>query len=181
MKKILLVVTLFVLASPAWSQVYFTKNASISMFSKTSMEDIKADNNQVLSVLNTLTGDIQFSVAVKSFHFPKPLMEEHFNENYMESDKYPKSAFKGQVQDITKIDLTKDGTYKVIVKGDMNMHGVTKNISVPGTLTVKSGKISAESKFIVTLSDYNISIPKIVQQTVQKTIELTVSCKYEKK
>lgn len=163
------------------AQVYFSKNATVSFFSKTNMEDIKADNNQALTVLNTKTGDVQFSLTIKSFHFSKPLMEEHFNENYMESDKFPKSIFKGQITDLSKVNFSKDGTYKVTVKGDLTMHGVTKNVTEPGTIVVENGKISSSSKFIVALADFNISIPKIVQQTIQKTIEITVSCKYDPK
>jgi hypothetical protein len=181
MKKLAVLLTLSLSFIFADAQVYYSKNASVSFFSKTSMEDIKADNNQVLTVLNTKTGDVQFSLAVKGFHFSKPLMEEHFNENYMESEKYSKSTFKGQIEDINKINFSKDGTYKVVVKGDLTMHGVTKNISVPGNIVVEGGKISSNSKFIVTLSDFNIAIPKIVQQTIQKTIEITTACKYELK
>ncbi len=181
MKKVTLISILVLSVSLIQAQTWFTKNGTVSFFSKTSMEDIKADNSQVLSVLTAATGDLQFSLLVKGFHFSKPLMEEHFNENYMESDKYPKSTFKGQITDIKKVDFAKDGVYKVTVKGDLTMHGVTKNISAPGEIIIEKGKLSTSSKFIVTLADYNISIPKIVQQTIQKTIEVTVSCKYEQK
>ena len=181
MKKILVIFLLSVCSIALHAQVYFTKNASVSFFSKTSMEDIDAVNNQALSVLNATTGDLQFSLSVKGFHFKKPLMEEHFNENYMESEKYPKSTFKGQITDIKSVDFTKNGTYKVSVKGDLTMHGVTKNVTVPGTVTIENGKVSANAKFIIALADYDITIPKIVQQTIQKTIELTISCKYDKK
>src|SRR6476661_3108538 len=112
--------------SVASAQKYYTKNGTISFFSSTSMEDIKADNSQVMSVLNTENGDMQFSVLVKSFHFQKALMEEHFNENYMESEKFPKASFKGTVADISKVNFSKDGVYNVNVSGDLTIHGVTK-------------------------------------------------------
>ena len=145
------------------------------------MEDIKADNNQVLCVLNTQTGELQFSLLNKGFHFPKALMEEHFNENYIESNKFPKSTFKGTVADITKADFTKDGTYPVTVKGDLTMHGITKNITAAGNITVKGGKVTAASKFMVKLADYNISIPGAVKSNISESIEITVKCDLDQK
>ncbi len=163
------------------AQVYFTKNGEISFFSKTSLENISADNNQVLSVLNTETGALQFSLLNNSFHFPKAKMEEDFNENYMESDKYPKSTFKGNITDISNINSLKDGSYTVNVKGDLMIHGVSKNIITPATITIKDGKISATSSFKILLKDYNIRIPTIVTNKIAENIEITVSCNYEKK
>jgi len=172
---------LIVFAAAANAQRVYTKNGLISFFSSTKMEDIKADNNQVLCVLNTQTGDLQFSLLNKGFHFPKALMEEHFNENYIESNKYPKSTFKGTVADITKVDFTKDGTYPVSVKGDLVMHGITKNITAAGNITVKGGKVTAAAKFMVKLADYNISIPGAVKSNISESIEITVKCDLDQK
>ena len=172
---------LIVFAAAANAQRVYTKNGLISFFSSTKMEDIKADNNQVLCVLNTQTGDLQFSLLNKGFHFPKALMEEHFNENYIESNKYPKSTFKGTVADITKVDFTKDGTYPVSVKGDLVMHGITKNITAAGNITVKGGKVTAAAKFMVKLADYNISIPGAVKSNISESIEITVKCELDQK
>ena len=180
MKKltIYLLILLFANAN-AYSQKYFTKNGLISFFSKTQLENIKADNNQVLSVLDTKTGDLQFSVLINGFHFPKATMEEHFNEDYMESGKYPKANFKGKITDISKVDFSKEGSYIVSVSGDLVMHGVTKpNFSTNGTITIKGRKISANSKFIVLLKDYNIVIPKVVASNIAEKIEITVTCSY---
>ncbi len=163
------------------AQVYFTKNGNISFFSRASLENISADNNQVISVLNTTTGSLQFSLLNSAFHFPKAKMEEDFNEDYMESNKYPKSTFKGVITDIGDISSLKDGSYPVNVKGDLMIHGVTKNITAPGTITIRDGKISAESTFKVLLKDYNISIPSIVINKIAENIEVTVNCIYEKK
>jgi hypothetical protein len=170
---------LFTLITQA--QKFYTKNGQVSFFSTTKMEDIKADNNQVLCVLNTQTGDLQFSLLTKGFHFAKALMEEHFNENYIESTKFPKSTFKGIVADITKVDFTKDGSYTVSVKGDLTMHGVTKNIAAPGNIIIKGGKINAVSKFMAKLADYKISIPGAVKNNISETIEITVNCKLDQK
>jgi hypothetical protein len=163
------------------AQKFYTKNGQVSFFSTTKMEDIKADNNQVLCVLNTQTGDLQFSLLTKGFHFAKALMEEHFNENYIESTKFPKSTFKGIVADITKVDFTKDGSYTVNVKGDLTMHGVTKNIATSGNIIIKGGKINAVSKFMAKLADYKISIPGAVKNNISETIEITVNCNLDQK
>jgi polyisoprenoid-binding protein YceI len=182
MKKIL--ITAFILASVysnCIAQVHFTKNGKISFFSSALLEDIKADNNQVISVINTATGEIQFSLLNNAFHFKKALMEDHFNADYIESAKYPKSTFKGTITNLSSINFNSDGTYSVTVSGSLNIHGVTKTISVPGTITVTGGKISAVSKFNVRPKDYNISIPASVKNNIAESIELTISCLYEKK
>jgi polyisoprenoid-binding protein YceI len=163
------------------AQVYYTKNGNISFFSKTYLENISADNNQVISVLNIETGVIQFSVLNNAFQFPKAKMQEDFNENYIESNKYPKSTFKGSITDVSNISSLKDGSYKVNVKGDLMIHGISKNITAPATITIKDGKISGTTSFKVLIKDYNIKIPTIVINKIAESIEITVSCNYEKK
>lgn len=129
-KKVLILLLLFTAFRwEAHGQIYYTKNGSLSFFSETILETIDASNNQVISVINFQTGSIQFSLLNNAFHFPKAKMEEDFKENYIESDKYPRSTFKGTISDFSNADLTKDGTYKINVKGDLSIHGVTKNIS----------------------------------------------------
>lgn len=163
------------------AQKYYTKNGTISFFSKAAMEDIKADNNQVTSVINTQSGELQFSLLTKGFHFKKALMEEHFNSDYMESDKFPKSTFKGTVTDVSKVNFTKDGAYNVSISGDLTIHGVTKKTTANSTITIKDGKITGTSKFVVAIADYNISIPKIYRDNIAKTVEIAVSCNYDQK
>lgn len=182
MKKILVSAFLLIAVSCTVSaQKYYTKNGNISFFSKTSVEDIKADNNQVMSVLNTQNGELQFSVLIKSFHFEKALMEEHFNENYLESAKYPKSTFKGTIADIAKVNFAADGTYPVSVSGDLTMHGVTKKVTTAGKIIVKAGKITGNAVFSVALADYKIEVPKLVENNISKTIQVTVNCLYDQK
>lgn len=181
MKNTIIALMFICLSTQVNAQKIFTKNGSASFFSKTSLENIAAKNNQVMSVLNMLTGDMQFSVIMKNFHFQKSLMEEHFNENYVESDKFPKSIFKGRIADLSKIDFTKDGTYNVVVKGDLTLHGITKNISTPGIINIKNGVISATSTFRITLADYGISIPKLVKNNISETIDISVNCTYDQK
>jgi hypothetical protein len=163
------------------AQKIFTKNGHISFFSSTPLEDIKADNNQVVSVLNSQTGELQFSLLIKNFRFKKALMEEHFNESYLESEKYPKAIFKGMRAGNTPVNFGADGTYPVTATGDLTIHGITKKISVPGTITIKAGQPAASARFQVKPADYNISIPKIVRNNIAEVIEVTVTCNYDQK
>ena len=182
MKKIVFIAaTLSCFFISVSAQKVYTKNGNISFFSTAPMENITADNNQVMSVLNIQNGELLFSVLIKGFRFKKSLMEEHFNENYMESDKFPKASFKGNITDQSKINYSKDGNYVVNVSGDLTIHGITKKVSAPGNISVKSGVVSAISKFNVKLSDYNISIPGIVKDKIAETIEISVSCSYDQK
>lgn len=182
MKKTAVLILVFCMAYVnCTAQLYFTKNGKISFFSSTLLEDIKADNNQVISIINPSTGELQFSLLNNAFHFKKALMEEHFNADYIESAKYPKSSFKGTITNAGSVNFNADGVYKVTVSGSLSIHGVTKTVSVPGTITVKSGNISATSVFKVKVKDYNISIPAGVKNNIAEDIELTVNCKYEKK
>lgn len=169
------------LAIQSHAQKVYTKNGNISFFSKTALENISADNNQVTGILNQQTGELQFSVLIKAFHFKKALMEEHFNENYMESDKYPKAIFKGTIADMSKVNFAKDGSYPVIVSGDLTIHGVTNKVSVPGTIVVRSGTAGSESSFTIKPADYKISIPKLVKDNIAETISITVNCNYTQK
>lgn len=180
-KFIVMFAAISITAISANAQKYYTKNGNISFFSKTSLEDIKADNNQVVSVLNTQTGELQFSLIIKNFHFKKTLMEEHFNENYIESEKFPKATFKGNIADITKVKFTSDGTYNVNVTGDLTLHGVTQKVSSPGTITVKGDKINASAKFAAKPPDFNITIPALVKDKIAETIDVLVNCDYDQK
>ncbi len=164
-----------------FAQVHFTKNGNISLFSSALLEDIKADNNQVISVINATNGEIQFSLLNNAFHFKKALMEEHFNSDYIESAKYPKSGFKGTITNLSTVNFGVDGVYAVTVSGNLNIHGITKTITAPGSITIRAGKIAATSKFKIKPKDYNISIPASVKNNIAEDIELTISCQYEKK
>lgn len=160
------------------AQKYMTRNGYIGFFSHTPLEDIKADNNQVASILDAGTGEIAFQVLIRSFIFPKALMQEHFNENYMESDKFPRSVFSGKITDYQKIDFTKNGIREITVEGDLTIRDVTKRISVKGTLETGQGKIKASSKFNVSPEDFNIKIPAVVRNNIAKSIEVTVQMNY---
>ena len=178
-KKLTLLTGLLLVLAATNAQQVFTKNGRIAFYSNTPLEDISADNNQVMSVLNTKTGELQFSVLVKNFHFKKALMEEHFNDSYLESHKYPKATFKGLITDVAKVNFANDGAYPVTVSGDLTIHGVTKKITAPGTITVKGGKAAGTASFLLAPADYNISIPKVVRNNIAEKIEVTVNCNYD--
>src|SRR6185503_16800139 len=124
MKKMqFITVGLFLLLSfnlPA--QKYYTKSGKISFFSSTPLEDISAINKSVVCLLNTKTGDLQFAALMKGFEFKKALMQEHFNSEYAQSNKYPKSEFKGQITNNSEIKYTTNGTYPAKVKGKLTIH-----------------------------------------------------------
>jgi hypothetical protein len=155
-----------------------TKTGYIGFFSQTPLETIKGDNNQVVGALDITTGEMVFQALIKSFHFERALMEEHFNENYMESDKIPKAIFKGKITNLSSVDFTKPGKYDVTVDGDLTIHDVTNKITTKGTIEVVSGGINANSKFSIVPEDYKITIPGVVRDKIDKNLEVTVSMKY---
>jgi len=160
---------------------FLTRSGSVEFFSTTPVEDIKATNNQVSSILKTSTQEIVFNVLMRSFSFKKALMEEHFNEKYVESEIYPSAKFKGKIVD--EIDFSQDGEYEnVEVKGTMIFHGVEKEITVNGNIIVDTEKenISCSSKFIINPEDYKIEIPSLVRDKISNSIEITTQFVYTK-
>lgn len=155
---------------------FYTKSGRITFFSSTSLENIEAVNRNVITLLDTQTGSLQFAVLMKGFEFKKALMQEHFNDNYVESGKFPKAEFKGLITNHTEINYTANGTYTASVKGKLTIHGETKEIETTGTVTVKDGKIVLNSVFNVLVADYKISIPKLYRDNISKTIRVTVDC-----
>lgn len=181
MKKNLIVVLALVMASTASfaQDKYFTKTGKINFFSKAPMEDIEAKNKTVTAVIDSKSGAIQFAVQMKGFEFEKQLMQQHFNENYVESDKFPKAEFKGTITNNSDINYSKDGTYNAKVKGKLTIHGVTNNVETTGTIKVNGAKLAAYSTFNVLLSDYDIKIPSVVKDKISNSIKITVDCKLE--
>ena len=153
-------------------QNYLTKTGFIGFYSKTPLEDIKAENNQVYAVLDPASHHIAFAVLLKGFIFTKELMQEHFNENYVESDKFPKATFSGICSG--EMDFNKDGTYQVVIKGDLTLHGVTKTIETTAQLEVKKDHINGTSVFKLKPEDFNISIPSIVRDKIASEISVKV-------
>jgi len=181
MKKTAAIFTLMLFAATmANAQKYMTKNGTIKFSSDTPMEKIEAINRQVNSALDFTTGNFVFKVLIRGFEFEKALMQEHFNENYMESEKFPTSDFKGKVTNLKEVNIGKEGIYKVTVEGDLTMHGVTNKVKVEGTLEVSGGKILGKATFNLRLKDYNIAVPKAVVKNIAESIQIDVSVPLEK-
>src|SRR5690242_16719248 len=123
MKKIMLLLALTAIVSGANAQKYMTRTGKVTFFSSTPVENIEAVNNEAAAAVDAATGDVVFQVPIQSFKFEKSLMQEHFNENYMESDKFPKAVFKGNIGK-GAVNFAKDGNYPVTAKGKLTIHGV---------------------------------------------------------
>jgi polyisoprenoid-binding protein YceI len=176
MKKIFLTTGIMSLSVVMFGQTFMTRTGKISFNATTpgSPEKIEGINNEVANIIDAKTGNIVFQLPVKSFKFEKELMQEHFNENYMESDKFPRAEFKGNITNMNEVNFAKDGAYNANVTGKLTIHGVTKDVTVPGTITVTGRTIKASAKFTIKLQDYGVTIPGMVADKVAKeaTIQL---------
>ena len=178
MKKIIIASFLcfFLLAFQEQSKIYINNSVKITLFSEAPLENIEATSVKGISVFNATTGEIQFTIPIKSLKFRKSLMEEHFNENYMESDTYPNAKFKGKINQ--KIDLQKNGEFAVTATGELDVHGVKKSRTITGTLTIDQRSINLNAKFNVLCADHRIKIPQLVFQKIAESIQITVSGNY---
>jgi len=161
------------------AQKQFTKTGHIWFYSHAPLEDITAHNYQVTSVMNTENGEMAFKVTMSAFQFEKALMQQHFNEKYVESEKFPESTFKGKIANLSAVDFGKDGEHKTQVEGDLTIHGVTKPVKADGIIIVKDGKVSAKSLFKIAVADYEIKIPSAVKDNIAKEIDINVDITYE--
>jgi hypothetical protein len=159
-------------------KVFNTRTGRISFFSSAPLEDIDAKNNAVASQIFTANGQYNFEMNVKDFHFENDLMEEHFNESYLESDKYPKAYFKGIITNLRDINFSKDGVYNATVKGSLTIHGVTREVVQNGNIEIKGGRAICRSKFNIVLKDYNIG-GTVVGKMISPNVEVTVNCQYD--
>ncbi len=173
MKTTALIFTLLCCAATALqAQIYSLSDPNIRFFSSAPLEDIEAVNKSGQGLINTGDNSFSFRIPIKGFKFAKQLMQEHFNENYMESDKFPYGTFKGNIEG--NYDLQKSGTYEVNAIGTLNIHGVEQQRTLPAKLVVDGDKISLESVFNVKLEDHSIEIPTLVFQNIAEVIEVTV-------
>ena len=172
-------VTMMVCSIQVSAQKFYTKTGKVSFFSSTAMENISATNKSSVCLLDSKTGDLQFAILLKGFEFKKALMQEHFNNDYVESDKFPKSEFKGQITNNSSVNYTTNGSYPVTVKGKMTLHGETKDVETTGTIVVKDGKVQANSVFNLMLADYKVNIPNMYRDNISKSIKITVDCLLE--
>lgn len=175
MKKIILSLIAFLLLVNLQAQKVFTKTGAIGFSASSPLEKIEASTKKAVGVIDLASGRVEVQVLVKSLHFEKALMEEHFNENYMESGKFPDAKFVGNITDWNSVNLKKDGSYPVKIKGDMTMHGITKNIETNGTVIVKSGSVTASKADItIKIADFNIQIPGAVKDKIAKEAKINI-------
>lgn len=159
-----------------YAQKYSSVEGVITFFSAATLEDIKADNRKAASVFNAATADIAFSIPINQFQFERKLMQEHFNEKYLESETYPKSTFSGKVEGFSP---NAQGVQQVMAKGKLTIHGVTRDVEIPGTIEVQTGILKMQSKFMVKLKDYSVKIPKLMWQNIAEQVEVTVDLTYK--
>jgi len=177
MKKILTILLLLIIANYTKAQIYLAKTCEISFFSEAPLENIKAVNKAAKPILNTATNDIQMKIVISAFVFEKPLMQEHFNENYMESEKFPEATFKGKINE--QIDWKKDGEYKVTVTGVLKIHGVEKTRTLEGTVKIKGEEITIETKFNIHVADHNIKVPSMYVKNIAEDVEVKLNAVLE--
>ncbi|HEU4608029.1 MAG TPA: YceI family protein [Chitinophagaceae bacterium] len=155
---------------------FFTRNGSIYFNCSGKMEKIEAINKSTTCVLDTKTGALQMALLMRGFEFERALMQEHFNENYVESDRYPRAVFKGTITNLKDVNFSSPGEYKLVVQGNLTIHGVSKDIAAEGTAIVKQGSIALKSSFSLLLNDYNISIPSLVADKISNTVKMDINC-----
>lgn len=176
-KTILIIILSTLFQTVAAQQKYFTNKGYVSFFSHTAVEDIKAANNQVLSIIDFENGEIAISILMKSFNFEKALMQEHFNENYVESNKYPKAVFSGKILNYENI-LNREQSIAEI-QGKLTIKDVTKEVLIESKVQWEADKITLNGKFLVTVADYNIKIPAIVRRNIAEKVEVAYNLIHE--
>lgn len=178
-KMVLVAVLLFNLHGVCAQTKYIDRRGHASFFSSAPMEDIRAENDQAVSIIDAQTGEVVASMLMRSFNFRKALMEEHFNENYVESDKYPKATFRGKIVNIGDVDLTKDGNYTLDVSGEITLHGVTQPLTLKADAVVNGGTVQAKAVFPLKVKDFKIEVPRLVINNIAEVVEVTVSFSYQ--
>ena len=178
MKKIISFLFLVVVIQTAQGQnIFRCSSGEVTFYSQAPIEDITATSNSMNSILNTSNNEIVFVVSMRSFKFKKAMMEDHFNEKYIESDKYPNTTYKGKINET--VDYTKDGEYEITSTGTLNIHGVDKERTEKGKLVIKNGVISIQSEFNVAIKDHNIEVPKLLAQNIAETVNVKFTAQYE--
>ena len=174
--KVYVPVLIFFLSVPLYAQKYRSESSSITFFSEATIEDITAANEKASSLFNAGTGEVAYIVPISNFEFDKSLMKQHFNEKYMESDKFPNALFKGK---ITGYDAGSASLQNVRAEGILTIHGQSKKINVPGTFQFQNGMVRMNSSFIVELADYKIKIPKLLWQNIAERVEVKIDFSYK--
>ena len=157
----------------AEAQQFMTREGQVHFFSSTPLEDIEADNGQMSAILDEATGGFAFQVQMRAFHFPKALMEEHFNESYVESDAFPKATFRGTLKPWEPSAEAK-GPTEVVAEGEFDFHGVKTTRSIPGEIMRKDGKWVLDARFTIALKEHDIQVPAVVRDNIAASIAVDV-------
>lgn len=162
------------------SDKFVSSKSHIKFFSSTPAEDIEANNTASVSTINKSSGEVVFSVPMQGFEFEKSMMQRHFNnDKFLDTKTHPKAKLKGKISNISDIDFTKDGTYNVVVEGELTIKGKTNPVKEKGIVTVKGDQVMVYSQFPVTLADYGVEFVKgKPASNIAKTVEVTVNAEY---
>jgi polyisoprenoid-binding protein YceI len=171
MKKTIPFLLFCLLSVSGSAQKYVTEQSFVKFYSHATIEDITAENKKSAGIFNAETSEIVFSIPIAEFKFAKSLMQEHFNEKYMHTDKFPKASFKGKV---SGFDPAGTGVQQSKATGKLNIHGVEKDVEIPGTIEKSGDKLLFKSKFIVKLEDYEVDRPQLLWQNIAEQVEVTV-------
>jgi polyisoprenoid-binding protein YceI len=163
----------------AYSQRYFTRTGFVNFFSEAPLENIEAQNNQATCIVDIESGEVVSRVLMNAFQFEKALMQEHFNENYVESDKYPQASFKAQIKNLETLDFESKSKQEVILEGELTIKDVTKKVTIAGEFYIDEDIFYVSSSFIIEPADYNINIPRAVRNNIAKEIEVSLVFKLE--
>lgn len=165
----------------SYGQLFTTKTGAITFYSKAPLEENQATNLQVLSVLNVQTGEMIFELLMNGFQFQNKLMQKHFNENYIESDKFPKAKFVGKIKDLSAGGLTKKGTYIVTISGKLTMRNITKDVITQGKIVVTDKGITGASSFVLPLKDFQIKVPEVMNKRIAEIVKVMVDINWQAK
>jgi len=181
MKKIILMLATILTMNVVFAQTYKTRNGSLSFNPNKdqSHKDYAAESKEATAVLNADASTVALLVPMKTFHFNNALLEEHFNENYLHSDKYPNATYKGKLVGFTKDMLTKDGTYNLTSEGEIELHGVKKAFKSPVKLVVSGKTATFYCNFTIKAEDYKIDIPAIVKPKLADQTPLSAVIKFQ--
>lgn len=174
MKKILLTITLGAFCFLCYGQRFKTSSSNIKFYSDAPIEDIEANTTEATSIIDLTSKGFVFQIPISSFKFDKELMEEHFNENYLESEKYPNAIFKGKIENWNG----EEGEQTLIVNGEMDLHGVKKQVSIESKINYSGDKIEVSTVFSIELKDFKIKIPKAVFYNIAEVVEVTANFEY---
>lgn len=173
--KVCLILFLCGMAAGASAQKYISELNHVSFYSEAPLENIEAHSYKSKSLIDLQTNEIVFTVPIRTFEFEKSLMQEHFNENYMESHKFPRAKFKGKIIGFEP----KPGKQEVSAEGQLEIHGVTREVQVEGEIDYSEDEITIKATFPVRVADYDIKIPKVVASNIAEVVDISIEFTYE--